>query len=134
MNKADLLPKKEINRNFGTIGWVEQKDCFHRAIVYGLASMKQQTVELYLEEVEAAEEITKTYEWKAKEMSQQQMNVESAKYSEYRTERLGIFETLIAAGAKPETLETMSEAFNLMSEGDAEKMMGFWREATALIQ
>ena len=67
-------------------------------------------------------------------MTQQQMNVESAKYSEYRTERLGIFETLITAGANPETLETMSEAFDVMAEGDAEKMMGFWREATDLIQ
>ena len=61
-------------------------------------------------------------------------SVESAKYGEYRTERLEIFETLITAGANPETLETMSEAFSLMSEGDAEKMMGFWREATDLIQ
>ena len=82
---------------------------------------------------EDAPEASSTTEKEATTMTEQEMNVESTKYNEYKTERLEIFETLITAGAKPETLETMSEAFNLMSEGDAEKMMGFWREAASLI-
>ena len=59
-------------------------------------------------------------------MTQQQR--ELAKYREARPERNEIFETLILAGVTKEQLLAAGEAFNLMAQGDADKMMDLWRE------
>ena len=56
------------------------------------------------------------------------MHTELAKYSTYKAERLAIFEMLMQAGVTPSQLESTSEAFNLIADGDADVMMGLWRE------
>ena len=48
-------------------------------------------------------------------------------YSEYRTERLEIFESLMKLGITKAQLESASEKFNALSEGNAETMMDMWR-------
>ena len=62
------------------------------------------------------------------EMTQQQMNQQKAKYNEYRQERLSIFETLMKMGVTKEQLEKASETFNVLSEGNADVMIGLWRD------
>ena len=53
---------------------------------------------------------------------------ETMKYRSYREERLAIFETLMTAGVSKEQLESTSQTFNALANGDADVMMGLWRQ------
>ena len=53
---------------------------------------------------------------------------EITKYKSYREERLAIFETLLTAGVTKEQLESASQTFSVLADGNADVMMELWRK------